>query len=188
MHLSAVAHLDLGTEGHIFAGDAVGLEVGERGGAKLLVDPVEPLEVERRDHRIADLLHRDDVCPCDPEGREHRCERRDHNRLGTDIDAIGADMERAGAAEREQREVPRVIASADRLAPDQVGHARVDDLDDSDRDLLHGQPQGTAEPITDRAVGRVTVKRPLATEEGVGVDPSEHDVRVGHGRFVPPLP
>ena len=61
-----------------------------------------------------------------------------------DVNAVGPDVQRAGAAEREDRELARVVSTADGLAANEVGHPRVEDLDDAHRRVLDREPQRLA--------------------------------------------
>src|SRR5258706_7803982 len=92
-------------------------------------------------------------------------------------------MERARAADGEEREVTGVEASADRDAADEVGHARVEDVDDPYRGLLDREAERLGDLLADGLRGERLVELPRAAEEVAGGDAAEHDVRVGHRRL-----
>ena len=96
-------------------------------------------------------------------------------------------MQGAGAAEREQRVLPRVDAALDGHDAKRAHHLGVGDADD---------PLGAGERIEvefagergDRALGCVAVERDAAGERRVGAEVAEEQVRVGHRRLGPAAP
>ena len=84
-------------------------------------------------------------------------------------------MQRAGAAEGDERELARVVAALDRDEPQRAQHLRVDDLD----------RLGRVDPV-ERALGRLAVElEPAGQARG---KPAEQEVRVGHRRPRPAPP
>ena len=103
----------------------------------------------------------------------------------TELPRVGTRVEARRPAVREHREAPRVQAALDRDPADQVGHLRVDDLDDPRGGLLRLEAQGLADPAADGLDRRPAIEAHPPPEEVVGIDPAEHEVRVGHGRLGP---
>src|SRR5439155_7307018 len=97
-------------------------------------------------------------------------------------------VERAGAADREEREISRVQPSADGHAADEVGHAGIEDVDDPDRRLFQTEGQRLGDPLSDGLLREAPVELPRTAEEIVRVDAAEDDVRVRHGRVGAPTP
>ena len=84
---------------------------------------------------------------------------------------IGVRVDRAGAAERDEDEVARVVAPVDRDLANQVGHARVDDPLDALRRVLDRDPERLGDLLADglaRPRSRSSFMPPA--EEVVGVD------------------
>ena len=92
-------------------------------------------------------------------------------------------MQRAGTAERHQREVARIDAARHRIGADGERHVGIDDLDDAERRVLDREPKRLGHLGLDRLVGEVGVKRQVAAQHLVDVEPSEHDLRVGDRRL-----
>ena len=88
-------------------------------------------------------------------------------------------MHRPGAAERDQRELARIMAALDRDDAQRLGHAGVDDLDDAAR-----RPPATDSPsgaATSRSIASLAprrVDRQRAAEQRLAVEPAEHDIGV----------
>ena len=74
-------------------------------------------------------------------------------------------MEWAGAAERDQREAPRIVTTADRDRADRAGHVVVGDLHDAGRRLVGIELQRTRDARVDRRLRRARVERKLTTEQ-----------------------
>ena len=90
-------------------------------------------------------------------------------------------MERAGAAEGEQREVARVDAALDGHHPQRPDHLRVRDAADPLGALAQPEPELLAEPA-DRVACRARVELDRARQRRAGAEQAEDDVGVGHGR------
>ena len=92
-------------------------------------------------------------------------------------------MKRASAAEGDEREIARIETTVDRDEPDGVDHVEVDELDDRRRDLLdlHAELAAESRPALVRAAS--TSSDELTAEEVLGLEPTEHEVGVRHGRL-----
>ncbi len=87
------------------------------------------------------------------------------------------------AAEREQREAPRIDAAPHRDEPHALGHVRVDDAMDAGARPRSDRCQAAPAIAIDGALGRRDVEPAVAAEEIVRVEIAEHEVGVGHGRL-----
>ena len=90
-----------------------------------------------------------------------------------------ADVQRSAAAVGEEHELARVVAVLDRHLAHQVGHVRVDDLDDSPRGLDDVQAQRRGDALGDRLAGALDVEPRAAAKEVGRVQPAQHQVGVG---------
>ena len=95
-------------------------------------------------------------------------------------------VQRAGAAEGDQREAPRIDAALHGQDADGVGHLFVHQVDDRRRRLLHAHAERTAQ-LLHRAVGRRGIEPHLAAEEEAGIQAAEHHVGVGDGDLLTAL-
>ena len=114
--------------------------------------------------------------------------RHQHGRQPEHVDEA-AQQERAGTAERREREVADVEAAPDGDLAQRVGLVPRGDLQDAGRAGLRAEPEPAGEPL-DAGAGRPHVERDLPAEQ-VRRDPPEEQVRVGdRDRPVagPPLP
>ena len=93
-------------------------------------------------------------------------------------------VQRAGAAERHEREFPRIDAARHRVGADGQRHVRVDDLDDAERGVLDRQAERLRHLRFDGLVREVGIERQVAAEHLVGVEAAENDLRVGDGRLL----
>ena len=109
---------------------------------------------------------------------------RRHEHLG-DLERVRdlRGMERAGAAEGDERELARVVALLDRARANRPGHVRVGDREDPLGGLEQAEPELVGEPLHDRN-GGVAVERHPPAEEPPGVEPAEHEVRVADRRLL----
>ena len=107
-------------------------------------------------------------------GRHHDLGHVEHRRN------VGA-MQRAGAAEGDQREVARVEALLHRLGADGVRHVGVDDGEHALGSLVLVDAERLGE-VRERLVGALRHKRHLAAEEVVRIQPAEHEVGIGYRR------
>ena len=80
-----------------------------------------------------------------------------------------------------------IDAAAQRHQADAVGHVQVDHAVDAGGGLHARQIQGIAIAV-DRGFRRRAIERALAAHEGCGIEIAEHDIGVGDGRGLPPLP
>ena len=93
-------------------------------------------------------------------------------------------MQRAGAAEGDQRVVARIDALLDGARADGVGHVGVDHGEHALGRLAvgRGRARAASSPITRR--GGDLVERHAAAQEVLAVEPAQHDIGVGHRRRV----
>ena len=95
-------------------------------------------------------------------------------------------MQRAGAAERDERELARVVAALHGDEPQRAGHRLVRDREDA----LGGRVERQAGRVGDRLHGRarlLDVERHLAADQPRR-QVADDDVRVGHRRRLAPAP
>ena len=118
--------------------------------------------------RVAPLVARDE-----PERREHARRRGHEHRADPELLGERARVQRPGAAERDEREVARIVAALDRDDAQRAQHLRVDDLDD-------GRGVERRRARARRPRGRA--RRPPASRVRQA---AEQEVRVGHGRLRP---
>ncbi len=93
-------------------------------------------------------------------------------------------VQRAGAAERHQREAARVDPALDAHHAQRAQHLRLGDPHDALRARRHLEVE-LARQARDRVVRRVAVERQLARQRRVLEQPAEQEVGVGHGRLAP---
>ena len=103
---------------------------------------------------------------------------RRHEHLG-DVERVGdlGRVQRAGAAEGDERELARVVALLDRARADRARHVRVRDREDPLGRLAQAEPELLGE-LLHRLDRGVAVELHPAAEEALRIDPAEHDVRV----------
>ena len=122
---------------------------------------------------------------------QQRAERRTAPRMDRYDDPVHAlaggqvdGMERTRATERDEVEVPVVMAAVNRDEPDGAGHVLVDGRQDGRRNLNGCQPEGLTEflqaPLRSGAVYRQT-----PAQQRLRVQPSEEEIRIGDRRFGP---
>jgi hypothetical protein len=126
---------------------------------------------------------------------DHAAERRGdagearHDRAReADLGDQRAGVQRAAAAEGHVGEARRVMAALDRDEADGAGHAAVRDPHDRLGRREPVEPEGRADMGLDREARRLGVEARETADRPLGVDPAEHDVRVGHGRAVVAAP
>ena len=102
-----------------------------------------------------------------------------------DVEFVGdrAGMDRTGAAEGQQREIARVEALFEQAEADCGGEAGIGDGDDAAGRALEIEAERACDLVDDRGAGGRKIERHDAAEEIIGVEPAEHQVRVGHGRL-----
>ena len=118
-----------------------------------------------------------DVRDQQAEGRQHARGARDQH--GPDADLLGeaASVDRAGPAERDQREVPRVLAALDRDDPERLRHVRVDDAVDAEGGPGHVEPERAGDLRLHCRAREVGVE-PDAAGEGLRAQVTEDHARV----------
>ena len=151
------------------------LQLGERPGQAADVEVA--LEHEDRPHLVVLEVAGQEA----GRGRDAWVRWNEHLRDSERLGQLGC-VERPGAAERDEREVARVVAPLDGERANQAGHIRVRDRQDSLRRLEQVEPEAVGKPLHDLG-GGVAVETHVPTEEPVGIDPPEDDVRVRHGRL-----
>ena len=97
-------------------------------------------------------------------------------------------MQRAGAAEGDEREIARIVAAPDGDQPDGVGHVGVGDLDDRRWRLREAQPERLGDAWRGSPARRRRLSSFIMPPASAGAEPPEDDVGVGVGRLVPPRP
>jgi hypothetical protein len=109
--------------------------------------------------------------------RDAGIRRDDHLR---DVERVGdlRGLRRAGASERDECELARVVPLLHRARPDRARHVGVRDRDDPLRGFEEAEPEHVGH-LLHRGDGELTVELHLTAEEPVGVDSPEDDVRVG---------
>ena len=113
--------------------------------------------------------------------------RRDHHHPDAEALGHGRRVQRPGSPEGEQGELAHVQPALDGDHADRVRHVLAGDLEDRERRVLETE----REPIRERrdALGReVGSQLQVAAEEGAGVEPAEHEIRVRDRGGRPPSP
>ena len=182
--LADVAHVDLAREADAVLGDALGVEHL----ARLLLEPRERLlDLGGVDLVGLAAVHlREVVADVDEQAAERggdaRVRRHDH---GRDHQLLGERraVQRAGAAEHDERELARVVALADRDQPDGVGHVGVRDLDHRARRVDRVEPERLGDLVADRRLGGVAVELHAAADQ-LRPEPAEQQVGVGVRRLL----
>ncbi len=175
-------HLDLSVR------DAVLAQAGAQllgCGGELVVEPRlvdRPLGHEDRAHLVVLEVARQQS----HRRRDAGVRRHDHLGDAERLRDLGR-LRRAAAAERDERELPRVMALLDGARADRARHVRVRDRDDSLGRFEQSEAEPVGEPLHRRGC-ELAVELHLAAEEAIGVDPPEHDVRVGQRRLLAALP
>ena len=190
MHLPPVAHPDRSRQRDLAPWSALAVELLEHALLELreaLADLGEVAVRERRVQPPRDLRGVLDVAREHPFGGEDRRVGRDEDRFRADVVTVEDRVRRAGAAVRDEDAVPRVMSLLDRRLADQVGHLRVDDPEDADRDLLRLHPELLAH-LRERAQRELPVELHPAAEKRARVEIAEHEVGVGDGRVRPAEP
>src|SRR6266700_3181372 len=107
--------------------------------------------------------------------------RHDHDRdreFTRDVDP----MEGARAAKRDEREVTRIVAAADRDQANRIRHVRVGDLEDGVRGLVQAKAERFCDALLDRLAGEYRVEHHLAAGEA-RAETTQRDVGVRIGRL-----
>ena len=121
---------------------------------------------------------RGEHAPC----RQHGGEPGDDHPLEIELARDIGDVQRGGAAEREDGEAPRIDAAAHRYQPDAFGHVRVDDAVDAlgRGHAIDAEPAGDA---IDGDLGGDAIEARATAEKVVGIEEAEDEVGVRHRRF-----
>ena len=111
--------------------------------------------------------------------------RRDDHRVAAHQlrDRVG--VQRARAAEGDEREVARIVAALHRDEAQRAGHVLVDDREDAVGGLLEREVHGVGDLLHGSARA-LDVERHLAAQEARR-QVADDDVRVGHGRLLAAL-
>ena len=92
-------------------------------------------------------------------------------------------VQRAGAAERHQRIVARIVAALHRDHPDRPRHVGGDHRDDALRRRHQAEAERRGEP-RDRCQREIPPDRHAPAQQMRRIERLQHDVGVGHRRFV----
>ena len=91
-------------------------------------------------------------------------------------------VHRTSAAKRDQREFARVVTALYRHDAQGFGHAGVDDFDDPRGRFINGEPERIGDPMY-RRFRRGGVDPQRASEQGFGIEITEHNIGVADGRL-----
>ncbi len=91
-------------------------------------------------------------------------------------------MHRAGAAERNEGEFPRIMPAFDRNDAQRLRHIAVDDFDDARGGLCHRQAQRLGNRNVDRAFRCGNVDRQVAAQQSLAIEIAQYHIRIGHSR------
>ena len=91
-------------------------------------------------------------------------------------------------AESEHHEIPGIQALGSGNRTDRIRHLCIGDAQNAERGSVGGKLERFGEFGVDCLLGTGQVQLHGAAKEIVGIDPAEHDVGVGHGRFTTTLP
>ena len=119
---------------------------------------------------------------CVAQRAQHARARRNDRRPGTQQDRQRIGVQRAGAAERDQRVVARIVALLDRDEAQRADHVLVDDVVDAERGVLGILAERLAD-LFHRLLRELAVERHVAAQLLQLGEIAEHDVRVGHRGF-----
>ena len=97
-------------------------------------------------------------------------------------------MDRAGAAEGDQREAAWIEAAADRDQADALDHLRVHHAMDTERRVLHRQSEWSRDAPLDGSARQRRIERHGTAGEIGGIEPAKHDRCVGDGGFLAATP
>src|SRR5579864_8372709 len=90
-------------------------------------------------------------------------------------------MDRPGPAKDEKRVRPDVLAAFDPVDSRGRGHVFADHTMDSPSGRGEVESERTTDSFFDSAARCIGVQTHLPAEEEIGIEISEHEVRVGHG-------
>ncbi len=186
MGLSLIAHIQLenafGTREDNFR-SIEQCQARGRGSGHLLP---EGLEIEARQHSINGL---DEVMPHIGDDTTKRAVYTGkpgyHRRGKADFLDQGTRMQRAAAAKRHRHEFGRIVTAFDRNQTDGAGHLRIGDSDHRFRRRHAVEAERRAYIPVDGQSGGFRIQTvQFPADRPVGVDPAEHEIRVGDGRPV----
>ena len=113
---------------------------------------------------------------------------RDEHARDLELERDVAGEQRPGAAGRDEREVARVVAAADRVQLDRLRHPEALHLQHVERRLGDSDsPSGSATSRIARSASS-TVERHRSAEKSLGAQAAEQELRVGRRRLSPPRP
>ena len=125
-----------------------------------------------------------------PEVGDEHAQRRQDTRVGWDdgprdaqLGGQAVGVQRPGAAERDEREVARVVPALHGDEPDRLGHQRLGDADDALRRLAHRHVQALRPPAPRARAAASGSSRTMLSVKFSGTIRDEDDVGVGHGRL-----
>ena len=164
--------------------DALGLEpghrlcfeLGENARDECEVDGAGPLQRSARELRFQ-VRHQQ------PQGRKHA--RTGRHQYGPHAEKARQrpTVQRARAAERQERELARIMAAFDRDEPDRADHVVVDDRKDAARGRIDAHAERLGDAPAHGAMRRLLIEGEAAAEQE-GRQVPEHEMRVGDGRLV----
>ena len=183
--LSDVAGIDPPAELPVAPRDAVPLEAG--GGRS--VEPVEDVadrigRLRLQWNKAGSTVLVLEVAHEHAERREHARVVGDHDRRDAELRGEAAGVERTGAAERDERELARVVTALDGDEPDRLGHERLSDGDDARGRGRHVDAESGRHRL-ERAGRCSDIEADDSVGEILGHDPTEDDVGVRDRRILP---
>src|SRR5258706_769717 len=165
VHLPYIAHLCVALDAHL-------LDTGQRLDRPRRIArqpaerPGELLGIDRRQpsgHR--GKLRNPQVCVQPAARAEHRSGARHQHLADTEVARLGGRGDAAGAAERHQGEIARVVTLRHRYIADAVGHVVVDDAQHAERRFVDAHAEGLGHVAADRFGGERLVQAAGGAEE-----------------------
>ena len=179
--LAEIAHLQRAVDLDVLD-VALRLQLGDAGLDQRVHHLRRPGLVEALGGHLHRALHVDaGVGEDEAEGRELAGIVGNDTRRDTGVVHQVGRMQRARAAEGQEREVARVEAALDQHRAERAHHVVVGDLHDGECRLLGGAAERAGDAC-DRFLRRFHVEGHFAAEEVLGVDAAEQQVGVGHRR------
>ena len=181
--LSGVAHVEFAAEACVLLGHAFGLQLLTRLGFEPGIDRLGMFRadlVERHEFRADVVMHH--VGAEQAQRREGARTWRHEDAPHVELFRHGGGMDRARAAEGQQREGREIDAALGGKHAHLVGHAHVDDAPDSRRSTQHIHAELVGDMLLDGAVRGRDVKFLRAAEKILGVEIAADHVRIGDGR------
>src|SRR4030095_1317276 len=91
-------------------------------------------------------------------------------------------VDRSGAAEREERVTPQILAALDAMHAGRSGHVLVDHAGDAPGGPGTAEAHRTGHALLDHATGRLHVEPHAPTQEEARVEVAQQEIGVGDGR------